>query len=458
VTKQEWQGLPLPRRYWSIAAIWLAMTVAVLDGSIANVALPAIARDIHALPAEAIWVVNAYQLAIVVALLPSAALGERFGYARIFRSGLALFVAASLFCVLSRSLPQLALARGLQGFGAAGIMSLNGAMVRLTVPHRKLGRMIGLNAVVIAVGAATGPTIASLVLALGTWQWLFAINLPIGIASIAAGWGSLPEGGRVHSPFDGRSALLNILCFGLIVIGADTASRTGDVAGGALLLAGGVIAAILLVRRSFRQSRPLVPLDLLRAKLFRLSVLTSIASFTAQALAYVALPFYFEGALHQSQVRTGFLMTPWPVTVGIAAALAGRLADKYPAGVLGSLGLAAFLAGLLALALLPAQATFLDIGWRMALCGLGFGFFQAPNNRTLLASAPLHRSGAAAGMLATARVTGQTIGATLTAIIFTFWPEGQAHPLFAAAGFSLAAILVSLMRLDLKPHPVQAEG
>ena len=443
----DWLGLETPRRHWSIAAIWLSMAMAVLDGSIANVALPTIARDIAASPAGTIWVVNAYQLAIAVLILPLAALGEVVGYARVFRAGLLLFVLASLGCMASHNLAELTVARGIQGIGAAGIMALNGALIRLTFPHRLLGRVVGLNAVVISVSAAIGPSIASLILALGPWPMLFAINLPIGAASLAVGWRALPDRHRSGQAFDWAAALLNIAAFGSLVIGADVMTRGGGLGEGAGLMVVAVVAGAILTRRSLTQARPLLPLDLLRNKLFRLSVLTSIASFAAQALAYVALPFYFEGPLHLGQVETGLLMTPWPVAVGCAAPVAGRLADKYPAGLLGSIGLVLLCAGLVLLGLLPADAQPLDIGWRMALCGIGFGVFQAPNNRILLSSAPIDRSAAAGGSLATARVTGQTVGATFATIIFAFWAAPEVKSLALAAACAAAAILASLSRL-----------
>jgi DHA2 family multidrug resistance protein-like MFS transporter len=450
LTAHEWHGLPSPRRRWAIAALWLSMTMAVLDGTIANVALPAIARDIHASAAGTIWVVNAYQLAIAVLLLPMASLGETMGYARVFRAGLILFVTASVGCMLSQNLVELTLARAVQGMGAAGIMGLNGALMRLTFPHRQLGRMIGWNAMVISFNAAIGPSVASLILSLGPWPFLFAINLPIGLASLIVGWKTLPEDRHGDHAFDWTSALLNVAAMGAAVIGVDMIARAGDGVLGALVLAVGAGAGALLVRRSLGQKRPLVPIDLLRGKLFRLSVLTSVGSFTAQSLAFVALPFYFEGAMHRGQAATGLLMTPWPVAVGFTAPLAGRLADKYPAGILGSIGLAALRCGLIATALMPVDGASWDIAWRMALCGIGFGFFQAPNNRTLLSSAPLDRSGAAGGMLATARLSGQTIGATLTAIIFTFWAAPEVKSLFAAALFAAGAMAISLSRLDFQ--------
>jgi DHA2 family multidrug resistance protein-like MFS transporter len=182
--------------------------------------------------------------------------------------------------------------------------------------------------------------------------------------------------------------------------------------------------------------------------------LTSIASFAAQMLAFVSLPFYFQGVLHRTQVETGLLMTPWPLAVGVAAPLAGRLADRYAAALLSGVGLLVMTLGLILLTLLPAHAAMLDISWRMAVCGAGFGFFQAPNNRTMLSSAPMERSGAAGGMLATARLTGQTAGATLTAILFRASANGPLAALGCGAAFAGIGAMISISRLiGAQPTP-----
>jgi len=446
-------GLPTPRRHWSVAAIWLAMSMTVLDGSIANVALPTIARDLNASAAASIWIVNAYQLAITVTLLPLAALGDRLGYRRVYMVGLAVFTLGSLGCALSHSLALLTAARVLQGLGAAGVMSVGGALIRFTYPKRLLGRGIGLNAVVISISAAIGPTVASAILAKASWAWLFAINVPIGFVAIAIAARALPRTVGTPRKFDWISALLNAAAFGFLITGAESMARDG-LAAGAAKLSVGLVAGALLTWRELRREAPLVPFDLLRIPIFGLSILTSVISFTAQMMAFVGLPFYFQGAMGRSAVETGLLMTPWPLAVAISAPIAGRLADRYRAGALGGIGLGVLAVGLGLLSMLRPGDGNLDIAWRMAVCGLGFGCFQSPNNRAMLTAAPMHRSGAAGGALATARLLGQTAGALTTAVFFHLaGTHATTTALASAAGLAGLAALVSLSRLRLAPRP-----
>jgi len=428
-------------------AIGLAIMMAVLDGTIANVALPTIARDLNATPADSVWVVNAFQLVITVLMLPLASLGEIVGYRRIYRIGLAVFTASSLACALSHSLLALTLSRVVQGVGAAGIMSVNAALVRFIYPRDKLGRGIGIVAMVVAVSAAVGPTVAAGILSVASWPWLFAVNVPIGIVTITLGRG-LPRTPHAARRFDYFSALLNALFFGLLIVAIDSIGHSEPLAVSALAFLGAALAGVALVLRQLPQASPLLPVDLLRIPMFALSIGTSVCSFTAQMLAYVSIPFYFQDVLGRDAVATGLLITPWPVAAAVMAPIAGRLADRHPAGLLGAVGLTAFAAGLALLALLPASPSDLDIVWRMALAGAGFGLFQSPNNRAIVTSAPTERSGGASGMLGTARLLGQTSGAALVALMFglaggnaTWWALG------CAAGISLLAAAVSGTRL-----------
>ncbi len=441
-------GLPLPQRYHAILVVALGITLAVLDGAIANVALPTIARNLNASAADSIWIVNAYQLAVTISLLPLASLGDRIGYRRVYLGGLALFTVASLGCALATSLPTLALARMIQGFGGAGIMSVNTALVRMIYPREHLGRGVAINAMVVAVASAVGPTLASGVLAIASWPWLFAINVPIGIAALVRGLRALPANVRHKGRYDYLSAVMNAFVFGLLIFAVDGLGHGESRRYVAAELLGAVVIGWFFVRRQLDQPAPLLPVDLLRIPVFALSIGTSICSFCAQMLAFVALPFMLQDTLGLSQVATGLLMTPWPLVIIGAAPLAGVLSDRYPAGLLGGIGLAIFAAGLLSLALLGGHPASFDICWRMALCGAGFGLFQSPNNRQMLASAPRERSGGASGMLGTARLTGQTLGAALVALIFGVAPQhGPMIALLTATAFSLAAACVSVLRL-----------
>lgn len=443
----EADGLPMPRRYWAATAIWLAIFMAVLDSAIANVALPSIGRALGASPASSIWIVNAYQVTITVLLLPLAALGDKIGYRKVYVPSLLMFVVGSALCAMSQSFGLLIAARVVQGFGAAGIMSMNAALLRAIYPSQKLGRGIGYNAMVLSVSAATGPTLAALILSVGSWPWLFLINLPIGIAAFTVAVRALPDARGHGGAFDWLSALLSGAALGLITFGAETAARAGAAAG-LPLVAVGIVAGAILVRREWHDPAPLVPLDLLRIPIMRLSIATSVISFAAQMLAYVSLPFMLQSSLGRSVVQTGLLMTPWPIAVGLTAPLAGRLADRHPAGLLGGIGLALFAMGLFALSRLGAEPSNFAIAWRMALCGVGFGFFQSPNNRTIVAAAPRQRSGAAGGLLATARLLGQTGGAVAVAGAFHLVGVRASPGLLTAASIAAAlAAGISMLRL-----------
>ncbi|QTH21182.1 MFS transporter [Rhizorhabdus wittichii] len=454
----EWpDGLPAPRRFRAILAIWLAIAMAIVDGAIVNIALPTITRELAITPVEAVWVVNAYQVAVLVSLLPLSALGERFGCSRIYIAGLLTFIAASVGCAAATDLPMLVASRFLQGVGGACIQAMNGPMLRFTYPRAHLGRGIGYNALVVAVASASGPTLAAMILSVGSWHWLFAVNIPIGMLSLAIGLFALPKAPSVSRAIDGSAILLNAVVFlGLFYAANGWAGGGAPASIYACAIAGGV-AAIMLVRRSRGQVAPLLPVDLLRFPLLRLSYATSLLAWAAQVMAFISLPFYLEAGLGLGHVETGLLLTPWPVAMAMAAPIAGRLVERTPAALLSAIGLGLMTLGLLLLAALPAQqAPWLLVG-PMLLCGAGFAFFQTPNNRTLLADAPVERSGAAGGMLAVMRLAGQSGGAVSAALVFRLAGTTSGFALVAAALLTLLAGGFCLMRLR-PPGRVQTGG
>jgi DHA2 family multidrug resistance protein-like MFS transporter len=451
-------GLPLPQRYWSMLTLMVGLAMSVLDTAIVNVALPVIAKDLNADPADAIWVVNAYQLAVLVSLLPFASFGDIFGYRRVYRFGLVLYTAATFISATAGSLEMLIIGRGLQGLGAAGLMSVNTALVRYTYPRRHLGRAIGMVSLVVSVSSASGPSIAGAILAVASWPWLFAVNIPIGVLTFIMAMRLLPHTKPSGQRFDVWSAVLCALMFTCLIAGITGIGHSQNALALTGEFAGAIATGYLLVRRQRNQTMPLLPVDLFRRPIFSLSVTTSVCSFIAQGIAFVALPFYFHDVLGASAVMTGLMMTPWAVMTAIMAPIAGTLADRYPAGVLGGIGLSILAVGFVLLALLPADPAMVDVLWRVAVCGFGFGFFQSPNNRAIVTSAPRERSGGVGAIQGTSRLLGQAIGAALVALIFaaTGGAHGATAAVLVAAGFAAAGVLASLSRMMKavrRPHP-----
>ena len=271
-------GLPPELRRWAVAAIFTALAMASLDTAIANIALPAIAADLHVSPAEVVWVVNVYQIALVATLLPLGALGEIVGHHRVYLGGLLLFTLASLGCAFAWSLPSLTAARALQGLGASGIMSVNAALVRFVYPTHMLGRGFGHNALVVGTAFTLGPTIASGILSVGTWPWLFAINIPFGVIAIWIGLKTLPQTPRAKHAFDLPSAALTASCLGLFFIGISSAAHQASPILVGLELAGAMLLGWLMTRRHADHPAPMLPIDLFKRPMFALSAATSVCA------------------------------------------------------------------------------------------------------------------------------------------------------------------------------------
>lgn len=433
-------GLPEPRRTRAAACIAAGISLTVLDAAMVNIALPSAARDLGLTPADAVWVVNAYQITVVGTLIPFAALGEIAGFKRIWNAGLALFLLAALCSALAPSFEALLAARVVQGLGGAAVMSLMSGLVRHTYPTAQLGRAIGFNAMVVALCSATGPSLGAAVLAVADWPAVFLVHLPVGLAALIFGARVLPDVARQPRAFDLGAAAMNVAAFGLVFLGLDLALHWPVL--GLVALASGLVIGAALIRREMARSVPLLPLDLLRIRTVRLAIGASVCMFAAHMLTVIAMPFHLSAAGF-SPVQIGLIITPYPIAVGLLAPIAGRFADRTTSALPVAAG-----GGMLALALimmgtLPATATPWLCG-ALLLAGIGFGCFQAPNNRAILSTAPRHRAGSAGGMQATARVLGQSLGATTAAACFTL--AGPWMAFYCGAVLAVAAGMLSLAR------------
>jgi DHA2 family multidrug resistance protein-like MFS transporter len=445
-----------PRRF-AVATITIGLSMAVLANSMTNLALPYIAQDLAINAESSIWIVNASQIALMVCLLPIAALADIVGYRHVYRAGLALFCLASLGCALAPGLPWLIAARTLQGLGGAMLMSVQPALVRAIYPRHMLGRGLGFNTTVVATSLAAGPSIGAAILTLWSWPALFAVYIPLGLVAFVLAERYLPHTTHIHRPFDVLSAILSGLTFGLLIFGIDGIAHGHRPIMIAAELAGAAGLGVLFVWRQTRLADPMMPVDMFRRPIFALSISTASCTFTAQGLAFVSLPFFFHTVLGKSATDTGILLTAWPLALASIAPIAGRLADRFHAGVLGVFGLTSMTAGLALTALLPANPGTADIMWRLVLCGAGFGLFSAPNNRLMMNAVPRDRSGSAGGIIATARTLGQTLGAALVALIFGLFDfsgggaaDAAQAALWLSAGFAGTALVVGSFRLRLQ--------
>ncbi len=441
-------GLPLGRRSLVVATVAVTTILSVLDGMIANVALPTIADDLH--------------VSSAMLLVPLAALGDIVGFARIYRAGVALFVLASLGCALSPSLPWLIAARTVQGLAAAAVISSSQPMTRFAYPAAMLGVSVGVQSLVVSISSAAGPSIGGFILHWGSWPWLFWINVPFGLLCLAAS-GILPPTPRSNHRFDWPSAILSGATLVLFITGLDQLRAPAHPLWFAGELIAAAVAGTIVVRRQRFLDPPLLAVDLLKIRIIRLSLITSFIAFTAQNVALVALPFYFRDFGFGAD-RIGLLMTPFPLGSAVIATVAGWLADRYHAGWLGIVGLGTYAAGMLLLSLLPAHPAMLDIVWRMMLGGVGFGLFVSPNLRAIIGSAPRNRMGAISGMTTSSRMTGATTGVALTALLFGMAgattaaggvAAGTIHiVLWLSAGLALVALVTSALRLEVvRPDP-----
>lgn len=445
------EGLPGRERAFAMFAVMTSTTMAVFDGAMVNIALPQIARALHVNGSDAVWIANGYLLSTAMTLAIFAALATRWGFRTLFATGLSVFTLASLGCALSSSLEMLVAMRILQGIGGAATLSIAPAILRAIFPNRLLGRILGMNALLIASSTAIAPVLGGTLLATLSWQWLFAINIPLGVVALALTLRVIPSNRHTQrGAFDTLGALLSATTLGAVIMASDAFSHAGSLAQALVWGLVALVAGLLFIRHQRNVAQPLLPLELFTSARFSLAALTSLSSFVSQGITFVALPFLFQQVYGYSAFSAALLFTAWPVGIILVAPHAGRLADRYAPALIATSGLCLFAIGLLLLALLPEHAQAWDITLRSLVCGIGFGCFQSPNNREMLASASRELSSYASGILAIVRTFGQCLGTAFVGVTFSLYTQQAAAirlSLWLAAGATLLSILLSVSRL-----------
>ncbi|MCA1923474.1 MFS transporter [Buttiauxella noackiae] len=446
------EGLPGRERGLAMAAVMTMTTMAVFDGSMINIALPQIAHSLDASLGATVWVSNGYLLSAAMTLAIFAALSSRIGFRSIFAFGLGLFTLASVGCALSSSLDMLVIMRVLQGIGGAATLSIGPAILRSVFPNRLLGRILGLNALLIGTSTAIAPLLGGTILSTLSWPWLFAINIPLGIISLLLTLRVVPHNPALkRESFDYAGALLSAIALGALIMAADafTHPGNGDLTTAVIFASIAILTGLAFILVQRHVAKPLLPLNIFASSRFSLAALTSLASFVSQGITFIALPFLFQSVYGYSALVSALLFTPWPIGIILAAPHAGRLADRYSAAIISTLGLFIFAIGLALLAILPEHAQAWDICLRSLICGIGFGCFQSPNNKEMLSNASRENSGYASGVLAIMRTFGQCLGAAFVGVMMSLYAQNSAvhFSLWMAVIATVLAIMLSVSRL-----------
>ncbi|MGX5099080.1 MFS transporter [Enterobacter cloacae] len=442
-------GLPGHERARVMVALMTTTLMGVFDGTMINVALPSMANAMKVSADIAVWFANGYLLSAAMTLAIFAALAARVGYRPVFLAGLATFTITSLGCALATTPDMLIGMRILQGIGGAATLSIAPGILRAVFPGRLLGRVLGLHALLIAASTAIAPVLGGTILEALRWEWLFAINIIPGSVALRLAWKALPRGSASQkTPFDTAGAVLSAVLLGSTIVTANLSRHISQETACWAMLA--ILSAIAFIWHIRRTRSPLLPPVIFSNGRFTLAALTSLASFVSQGITFVALPFLFQSVYGYTPLESALLFTPWPIGIVLIAPHAGRWADTISAPLISTLGLIVFVCGLVLLATLPENPSAWNICLRSLVCGIGFGCFQSPNNREMLANVAREYASYASGVLSIVRTFGQCLGAAVVGVLLatTTGSDQSVHAaLWIAVIASAGSVLFSLSRL-----------
>lgn len=411
----------LPYYRWLIFSVTVMGTfMAVLDSSIVNVALPLIAASFGVELTAVQWVVTAYLL-VISSLLPLfGKIGDLYGRRKVYLLGFVIFTIGSLLCSLSNSIWFLVASRVLQAVGASMLMSNSPAIVSVTFPGKERGRVLGMNGTVVALASMAGPSLGGILVGLFNWQWIFYINLPIGIFAYLLGYYILPvEEKHSSGTFDFKgAALFAIGMTGLLVV----LSEGQEWGWGSLaIFVTAIVSIVILSTFIWHEGRvlhPMIDLTLFKRWPFLAGNVSGLLSFMAMFTNNMLMPFYLHSVLLLTPTQIGLAITPFPLLMAFAAPVSGYLSEKVSPVILTSGGLGILMSGLLYLATLDAQSTVWQVVIGQGIMGIGNGMFQSPNNNSVLSSVPASKVGLASGISALMRNVGMVSGTAVAVSVF----------------------------------------
>ena len=400
------------RKWHVMAAVAMGIFLATIDGSIVNLALPTLVRDLQADFPTVQWVVLAYLLTLATLLLSVGRLADMLGKKAIYTLGFVIFTAGSVLCGLSPSIYWLIGFRVLQAVGAAMILALGAAIVTEAFPPSERGKALGLIGSAVSIGIVVGPTLGGILIDAFSWHAIFFVNLPVGVAGTLMSMRFVPDIrpiGRQRFDFLGAFLLCaSLLC---LLFGLTVGQQLGFGDSRIVMLFAGFVAFIAaFIAVELRARQPMIDLRLFRNQLFSVNLLTGFITFVALAGSLFLMPFYLENALGYGTRQVGLLMASVPIGLGVTSPISGSLSDRFGTRRIAAIGLAALLLSYLLLSTLATDTSAIGFILRFAPLGIGMGIFQSPNNSAVMGTAPRERLGVASGLLAITRTVGQTTG------------------------------------------------
>ncbi|NJN84873.1 MAG: MFS transporter [Caldilineaceae bacterium] len=408
------------RKWYVMTAVAMSIFLATIDGSIVNVALPTLVRELDTTFATVQWVVLSYLLTQATLLLSVGRLGDMVGKKTIYVSGFVVFTTGSVLCGLSPTIPWLVASRIVQAVGAAMMLALGTAIVTEAFPPSERGKALGIIGASVSVGVVLGPTIGGILIQALSWHWIFFVNLPIGILGTWMAWRFVPAFKPVGKQrFDYIGAITLFFSLLAFLLALTLGQPLGFTDGRILLLF--VVWAVLLaafIWIEWNSAQPMIDLRLFRNRLFSINLVTAFITFIAIAGVFILIPFYLENVLGYSTLQVGFMLAIVPIALGITAPISGSFSDRFGTRPITVVGLSILVVGYFGMSTLTAETSVAGYVIRLLPIGVGMGIFSSPNNSAVMGSAPRERLGIASSLLAVTRTLGQTTGVAVFGAIW----------------------------------------
>jgi EmrB/QacA subfamily drug resistance transporter len=463
-TSVAYQSNGTAHKWWVLVAVGLGTFMSALDGSVVNTVLPVITRAFNTDIAAIEWVVTIYLLVLSGLLLSFGRLGDIKGNKPVYITGFIIFLVSSALCGFAPSVLALVIFRALQALGAAMLAANSPAILTKSFPAGQRGQALGIQATMTYLGLMVGPILGGWLTDLVSWRVVFYINVPVALLAV---WLSLrfiehDRSTASREPFDLAGAFVFIAGLVALLLALNQGHSLGWTS--PLILALLFVSFLLLglfVWIETHVASPMLDLSLFLNRLFSASVSSAVLNYICVYSILFLMPFYLIQGRGLNPSQAGILLTAMPVVMAIVAPFSGTVSDRLGTRLPSFLGMIILSGGLLLLSRLDAQSPLPQVALSLGVAGLGIGIFVSPNNSALMGSAPRHRQGIAAGILATARNVGMVLGVGLTGAILSTvlarYSEASSAPLYTAihASSLVAAILAALGALIAAIRPSQ---